>query len=165
MAEVDTSKAEHRTLRFTGFGDLRRELDAIETAHRAGTLRTTGNWTAGQVFGHVGSWMSYPYEGYPDSVGHPPWIVRTIVRIFMRNRFFNGVMPAGVKIPGVQGGTVGQEPVSFEEGMDRLRQSIDRMERQPPTTKNPLFGELSTADWMNLNLRHAELHLGFLQVR
>jgi hypothetical protein len=72
-------------------------------------------------------------------------------------------MPSGVRIPGVKGGTFGIDEVPCEEGASRLRRAIDRLERdQSPPHPSPVFGPMSHDEWIRLNLRHAELHLGFL---
>lgn len=164
-AAIDTAKvADRRTLRFADFAAVRAELDRLEGAQAAGRLRSVGNWTAGQIFAHLAAWMSYPYEGYPARVANPPWIVRFVVG-FRRRRFLEGGMPAGVHIPTVPGGTLGQDALTFEDGLARLRRALDRMERVAPTAKNPLFGAMTHEEWMGLNLRHCELHLGFLVER
>ena len=37
-----------------------------------------------------------------------------------------------------------------------------RLRRSAPKDPNPLFGRLTHEQWVQLNLRHAELHLGNL---
>jgi hypothetical protein len=48
-----------------------------------------------------------------------------------------------------------------EEGLRRYRAAMDRLRRTPPMTVNPVFGPLTHEQWKQLNLRHAEPHLGF----
>jgi hypothetical protein len=43
----------------------------------------------------------------------------------------------------------------------RLRKVMERMKVEEPTAPNSIFGKLSHDESMALNLRHAELHLGF----
>jgi hypothetical protein len=48
--------------------------------------------------------------------------------------------------------------------MNELRRGIERLRGdQPPEYHSPAFGEMSLDDRIELNLRHAELHLGFLR--
>lgn len=156
---VNTGKStDRRKLRFASVADLRSEVDRIATAERAGTLRRSGNWTTGQVFGHVATWIDFLWTPNPLK---PPWIVRWIVRR-RKDKYFNEGLPAGVRIPRVEGGTLGTAPLSLDEGLNRLRAAIDRLDREAPTQPSPVFGPLTHEEGIKLNLRHAELHLSFL---
>lgn len=158
---VDTSKVlDRRTLAFTKLDEVLADAEQLAEAERAGTLRCSGNWTVGQTFGHLATWIDFAYDGYPKQV-NPPWFIRMIIRL-RRNSFLVGPMPVGVRIPRVPGGTMGTEVLPREVGLSRLRAALARLKAAPPEKPNPLFGPLSHADWIALNLRHAELHLSFL---
>lgn len=157
-ATVDTGKVKRRVVRFHSVADLRADLGRIEAAQRAGTLRTLGNWTPGQIVGHLATWAQFSFDGNPL---RPPWIIRFIVGR-RKNRYLDGGLPAGVKIPRVPGGTLGMEDAPFDEAMARYRRVMDRLEREAPTRPNVIFGRLTHEEWIKLHLRHAELHLGFL---
>lgn len=165
MSTIDTGKSQdRRTLRFANFAEVLRDLDALRAAIAGGTLRTTGNWNAAQVFNHLAAFMEYPFSGYPPELAAPPWFVRFVMK-FMRRKMCFGQMPAGVKIPGVRGGTVGFEDSPVDAAEARLRSAIARLEREAPTRPSPLFGPMSHEEWKGLNLRHCELHLSFLHAR
>ena len=156
---VDTAKVQdHRKLHFNTIDDVRGEIDRLVAAERAGKLRRSGNWTAGQVFGHLATWINYGYEGFPMRV---PWFIRLILRWKVRSHIKDG-MPTGVRIPNVAGGTYGTEPLETEEGAQRLRAALKRLSTEPFKYDSPAFGKLPEADRIALNLRHAELHMGFL---
>jgi hypothetical protein len=156
---VDTGKCtDRRKLRFETPDQMWKDIDAIVASERAGTLRRTGNWTVGQVFGHLATFINFPYDGYPS---RPPFIVKLILGM-MKKKFIHGELPAGKSIPGVEGGTWGIEPISADEGLSKLRAAWDRLQAKPPSVPNPIFGPLSHEEWIQLHLRHAELHLSFL---
>ncbi len=158
---VTSAMPNRRQLRFHKLGDLAAELARIEQAEQAGELSAVGNWTPGQILGHVAAWIHYGWDGFP--VQAPPWFVRWYLRWQLPKMLDKG-MPSGVRIPGVEGGTTGIEPVEFGEGMSELRRGIERLEGgDPPTHHSPAFGEMSLEDRIQLNLRHAELHLSFLR--
>lgn len=157
---VNTKTSEHRTLRFHSIDDALAEADRIAAADRAGSLRTSGNWTAGQVFGHIATWMEYPYDGYPSTV-RPPWFVKLILRM-MKTKFLRGPLPRGARIPKFPEGTLGTEPLSTDEGLTRLTRALHRLKAAPPHHPNPIFGVLTHDEWIAGNLRHAELHMGYL---
>lgn len=159
---INTRKAGRRALRFETIDDVLAEIDRIEAADRAGTLRTTGNWTVGQTFGHLAAWINYGYEGFPAGA-HPPWFVRVILRRFVMPRALRRGVSPGMRIPRVDGGTFGIEPLSTEEGARRLREALARLKnREPVRYHSPAFGPMDDEQRIAFQLRHAELHLGFL---
>lgn len=159
MSMVDTGKVQdYRKLRFGSLADLRQEIDALVAAEQAGTLRRTGNWTLGQIFGHLATWINFGYEGYPMKV---PWFVRFLVQRQFRKYVKSG-LPRGFRMPKVEAGTFGTEALSTQEGARRLRAALDRLEREPAMYDSPAFGKISEADRIQLTLRHAELHLGYV---
>jgi hypothetical protein len=158
---VDTAVAPHRKLRFHSIEDALAEVDRILAAEQSGKLSTTGNWTPGQAMGHVAAWINYSYEGYP--LGPPPWFVRFILKRMVKKYMRKG-MPTGRRIPGVDNGTYGVEPMSTVEGAEKLKKALKRLASDEPARfDSPAFGSMPHADRIQLNLRHAELHLGFLR--
>lgn len=162
MRLIDTSKVtDRRPLRFSTPEDLGRDIDRIAAADRSGKLRRTGNWSPGQIFGHLAAWTSFPYDGYPPTL-RPPWFVKMILK-GRKNKYINQGLPGGVRIPKIQGGALATEPFSLDEGLGRLRKAWDPLRTSPPHVPNVIFGPLSHKEWTQLNLRHAELHLSFLR--
>lgn len=147
-----------RTLALRTLEDLERELDAIERAGRAGTLRAHGNWSPGKVLGHLASWTDYAYDGYPSL---PPAWARPIFRLMRGVVLRDRPMRPGLRIPGAPEGTHGVEEMDVEEGLLRLRTAIERLRIKIPD-RHPLFGVLTRDEWERLHLNHAALHLGFL---
>ena len=157
---IDTSKVkDRRAVRYATIQELLTDIDRIVASEKAGTLRRAGNWTAGQAFGHLATWINYAWEGYPI---RPPWFVRLFIRLKKKSYLRDG-MPAGVRIPGVEGGTKGTETLSLDEGTARLRKALQRLESgEPATFDSPAWGKSSHAEQVQITLRHAELHLSFL---
>jgi hypothetical protein len=157
---IDTGKVEdRRRLRYKSIDELLADIERIEFADRAGKLRRTGNWTAGQAFGHLATWICYGWEGYPIK---PPWFIALLIRR-KKAKYLGDGMPAGVRIPRVPGGTTGVEPLSTQEGASRLRQALERLKNgEPCPHDSPAFGPMPYDERVQLNLRHAELHLSFL---
>ena len=159
MGLVDTGKvSESRKLRFESIDEVLAEVDRLAEAERAGRLRRLGNWTLGQVLGHLAAWAEYSYTGTPLKV---PFFIKWILRLRKR-KFLYGTMRAGVKIPGVNGGTLATQPMSLDEALGRMRRVMERLKSEAPTAPNSIFGPLTHEEWIAINLRHAELHLGFL---
>jgi Protein of unknown function (DUF1569) len=159
---VDTAKStEYRKLRFESIDDLLKELDAIDAAAYAGRLQTTGNWTAGQILSHLAAWIEYGYIGFP--IAAPPWIFRMILKMLSK-RYLKSGFPRGVRIPGTTNGTTGQDDAPYDEASQRYRTAFLRLKNgEQCKFDSPAFGAMSHEDRIRLNLRHAELHLGYLK--
>jgi hypothetical protein len=145
-------------LRFESIDQVMAEVDRLVEAERAGRLRRLGNWTLGQTLGHLGIWTEYCFTGTPLKV---PFFIKWILRLRKRH-FFYEPMRAGLRFPGVSGGTLATEPMPLEEGLARLRRAMERLESEAPTSPDPIFGPLRHDERIAITLRHAELHLGFL---
>ncbi len=160
-AQVPSGTNGWREIRFDSIDDAVAEIERVAMADRDGRLKRCGNWTAGQIFGHLSSWIDYAFDGYPSEM-KPPWIIRFILK-FQKHKFIKGPMPRGVKIPRVPGGTYATEAISTEDGRSRVVNSFERLRREKPARASPIFGEMTHEEWAQLNLRHAELHLGFVR--
>src|SRR5688572_9721228 len=125
---IDTRHAARRSLAFTSIDEILKDVDRIVAAERAGSLRRTGNWTVGQVLGHLAAWINYSWDGYPPQAT-PPWLIRVIARR-LKNRFISRPMGAGMKLGRIPGGTLGTEPLSTEEGARRYHEALARLKRR-----------------------------------
>jgi uncharacterized protein DUF1569 len=155
---VNTAKvAGRRMLRFETMGQMLAEVDGLIAAERAGKLRRLGNWTLGQALGHLGVWAEYSYTGAPVK---PPLWVKWLVRL-RKQAFLYGPMRAGIRISGIPGGTLAIDEMPLEEALPRFQRIMNRIHSEAPTAPNLIFGPLTHDEWIALQLRHAELHLGF----
>jgi len=157
---IDTSKSNFRKLRFANVSDLYAELDRIEAAHSSGSLTTTGNWTPGQILAHLSAWIEYGYDGFPLKA--PPFFVRWMLKFMLKGMLKKGEMKSGVSIPGVEGGTLGQEEMETGAALERYRSILSRMQSEPAIHNSPAFGKVTDEVRIKMNLLHAQLHLGFL---
>jgi hypothetical protein len=150
---------ERRTLRFETIDEALADAEAMSAAAREGRLRQLGNWTLGQILGHLATWVGYAYDGVPVT---PPLLIRWIMRP-MKKRFLYKGMPAGVRIPRTPGGTFGIDVLPLDAGLERYRQAYARLKAEAPQRRHPIFGELTHEEWIAGQLRHAELHLSFVR--
>jgi hypothetical protein len=156
---VNTGRvAGRRAVRFETIDQALAEVDRLTEAERAGRLKQLGNWTLGQILGHLAVWAEFSYTGSPLK---PPFFIRWMLRL-RKSAYLKNGLPAGVRIPGVEGGTLATEPMPSDDGQARLRRVLERLKLESPILPNAAFGPLTHAEWIALNLRHAELHLGFL---
>jgi hypothetical protein len=78
-----------------------------------------------------------------------------------QRRFLYEPMRPGARIPGIKGGTLATDPCGLREALPRIRRAFERLESEAPTTPHPALGPLNHEDWVAINVRRAELHLGF----
>jgi hypothetical protein len=155
----ETSALQRRKLRFETVDDALAEAERLAAAEREGCLGRAGNWSLGRTLGHLATWANFAFDGYPPEVC-APLPVRVILKL-VRNRIIEQGMTPGVKVGRVPGGTVGTDELTPDEGLRRFRTAMERLRASAPTGVNPVFGRLTHEQWIKLNLRHAELHLGY----
>lgn len=158
---VDVRTCEFRTLRFGSLDEMLAEADRLVAAEHAGTLRQCGNWSLGKAIGHVAGWMEFPLDGYPPEA-RPPWFVKLLLK-GKKSKLVVGPMPRGVRIPGMKDGTLCTAEMSAPDATAKLRRAAKRLKTTAPTRPNPVFGPMSHEEWIAINLRHAELHLGYFR--
>lgn len=158
---IDTRTVALRVLKLDSPALVRAELERLELAAQRGALHARGNWTAGTIFNHLAWWVEAIDR--PELIPRAPWIVRMLGPL-MKGRITRGPLPKGFKIPGTATGTRGDEPTELAAGLARYRGALTRLERADFPARHPLFGAMRTQDWVNLHMRHAEHHLGYLEV-
>lgn len=165
MSAVNTKKAERRELKFNCTDCLKRELENVEAAHRAGTLGTTGNWTPAQCFEHCARTWAAAIDGFPETF-KPPAPVKLMAKLLFKKKAISGqTAPAGIKPPKAVTDALEVGPeADFDESLAHLRSQIARTDNGERFTKpSPLFGQLSHDEWLKLQLGHCQSHLGFLK--
>ncbi len=159
---VNTRRCRRRLVSYATFEDLRRELDAIEAAHAKGALVALGNHTPGAILAHVALGMRSSFEGFPTRA--PLWI--RVLGPLVKHRVLSRPFVPGFKLSRNVDAKVWDSSVTFEDGMMQLRKQLERVSAPGarPTAPHPFFGPLTPDEWRAYQLRHAELHLSFLQV-
>ena len=151
-----------RPVKATCLGCIAGELDRLEAAHAAGTLRAHGGWTAGQVLWHVGEFMTYSLDGFPF---RPPLPIRVVGRLMKGMMLGPRPMPKGIRLnrPGLDA-LIPPADVSFAEGLAHLREPVRRVQEggEQFTIPSPLIGPLTHAEWVKLHAKHFAHHASFL---
>ncbi len=152
---VNTSKvAGRREVAYESLDDVL--MDAEKLVANSNT-RMLGNWTLGQMLAHLAASLHLSIDG---SDHRPPWYIR-LVGPFLK-RIVLRKMSAGFQLPKpVADKVIPSEPVTPHEGLRRLQEAVKRF--RADTTRKPhnVFGKMTGAQWHQLHLRHAELHMSF----
>ncbi len=161
---VDPRRAPRRELRLGSLAELRAELARIEAGAAAGTLVTTGNWTPGENVAHVGQFMGFSLDGFPE---RGPWWLRAVGAavkpIVLRSLQRGGTVKPGIRL---NKGAAFLEPragTGLDEAVAMTRGILDRVEGgERFTHPSPLLGRLTHEQWSMMHCSHASMHWSFL---
>ena len=152
---VNTAKVKgRRELHFTKLADIQADAERLAS----GPVRQLGNWSLGYALAHIAGTMKIALDGATFRV---PFFIRWFAPLLKKGMLRNPMKP-GFQLPKKAAEElmpIGQ--VTTQEGLDRLRTAIDRMNREPQRHPSPVFGQMTHEEWDQLHLRHAELHLSF----
>jgi hypothetical protein len=152
---VNTAKVEgRRKLDYASYDELLADADRM----KSGAVKVLGNWSPGQIFRHLATAYNSSIDGFEFVF---PWYMRLMVKPF-KNRLLRGSMPTGFKIPADGTKSLVPAPATTEAGLSELHAAVGRLKRETRRASNPLFGNLSNAEWDQLHLKHASMHMGFL---
>ena len=156
---VNTKKAAHREQTFNSLDDLQAELDRIREAHERGALRTTGNWSIGQILQHLATAWKMGLDGVDFKA---PLLLRAVC-MPLRNRLAHKPTPRGIRLRGKSKSLEPQAEVAFENGWADLERTLARVRHGERLDKpSALFGRMSHEQWMAMDLNHSAMHLGFV---
>jgi len=148
-------KATRRNLRFSSLDDILADAQALFDAG----IQTHGNWTAGQIIGHIALAMHGSVHGFPFTAPLPLRIIGRVVRNFPLNKG----LPSGIKIPNKAfKAAVPPQDQPLEDALKKLTVAVKNAKEQQMNIRHPVFGKLSQAQWVQFHCRHAELHFSFL---
>jgi len=153
---VNTGKITgRRTLRFESFDDVMAEAERVTRQ----PMRPLGNWSAGEILDHLARSIQ---ESFAGSAPPAPWFARTFIAPFLKKSMIAKGLPAGFRLPKGMEAFQPRPQIAADSALEDLRTATARLLKESPTKPHAFFGGLTHAEWLNLHLRHAELHLSFL---
>ena len=144
-----------RTLRFECFDDVMAEAERVTCQ----PMRSLGNWSVGEILDHLARSVQ---ESFAGSASPAPWFARTLIAPFLKRSMLTKGLPAGFQLPPTMSAFQPRPLIAAEAALEDLRAATARLMTESPVKPHAFFGRLTHAEWTNLHLRHAELHLGFL---
>jgi len=163
-ARIDTTKVTNRRqVHFASFDELLADAERLVQLDAQGKVHPLGNLTLGQALGHLALWMQASIDGIPDDL-RPPAVVKLLGRIFKGVILNKGLRP-GFKLPtDAASKLIPPAGITPADGFNQLSTACARLRRESKRVPSPLLGNLNVDEWDKLHLRHAELHLSFMQV-
>lgn len=154
---VNTKRVtQRREVHYDSYDDFLADAERLASSN----VQTVGNWTLGQIFGHLAQTLNSSIDGTDMKF---PWLVKKIVPLFInKEKMLNETLSPGFKIPKKGEAQFSPDPsVSTEEGLASLRAAIERCQTETSRVEHPAFGKLTLEEWNKANLRHGELHMSF----
>ena len=143
-----------RHLSFRSLDEVVADADKLVTSPNT---RVLGNWPLGQLLSHLTMAINQSIDGFDHQA---PWFIRLLAPLF-KKRFLTKTMSAGFNLPqAVEAGFF--PPVSSrQQALQDMRKAVARLQSEKMTAKHPVLGKLTHDEWLQLHLRHSELHLSF----
>jgi hypothetical protein len=149
------AQTQRRSIEFTTLDEVRADIEALA----AGSYVTVGNWSFAQILDHLGSSLIASIDGFPFKAS---WFVRWFVAPMIKNSILTNQMKPGFKLPKKFSSYLPSEECTMDEALPKVLAAIKRFDDEIPVADHPFFGKMASEEWMNLHVRHAELHMSFV---
>ena len=153
-----------RVVAFASIDELLADVEAIIEAQQSGRLHATGGWTPAQICEHLAKMVEFSYDGFPFRASWPVRIASHLAKWIAWKRFVDWSLQPGYKLPARFQALVPDARAEFSASVARLRLALERIRRREPMLQpSPFEGRITHEQWVYAHLRHAELHLSFLE--
>ncbi len=150
---IKTGKVQgRRTLRYQSLDELWGDAQRLAENNAP----TMGNWSQGQIYEHLARAFNISIDGVKPF----PAPMRLILNLVFKKRFLNKGLPAGFPAPA---DFVADDTTSTQSGLESLRLAIQRQNHVTERAPHPGFGTFTAIEWEQFHLRHAEMHMSFIQ--
>jgi hypothetical protein len=146
----------HRSITFQSLDDVAKEIDRLAS----GPVTVTGKHDFPSIVRHLAI-TNFSMSGklVPPKL---PWYMRLIMPL-LKSSILNGPVTPGFNLPAkAQAFLWPPNPIILEDAVSMYRDSMAYYKQHGPLPVHPIFGRATRAQIDNLNLRHAAMHLGFV---
>lgn len=138
------------------FESLQDVLADVERLVASPSTRTLGNWSLGELLNHLTMTMNNSIDGFQVKA---PFFVRMIAPFFKKSAL-KKITP-GIKLPKSAETKALPPSSSLYESLQEFRKAVQRTMMETMEAAHPAFGRMTHDEWMQLHLRHSEMHLSF----
>ena len=143
-----------RELQFGSLDDIVSDVEKLVTS--PGT-KTLGNWPLGQLITHLSSTIDSSIDGFSAKA---PFIIR-LIGPFLKKGMLNRKMSPGIKLPKKAEADAFPNVTDPREAFTQLKSAVQRTQNEQMLAPHPAFGNMTNEEWVQLHLRHSEMHLSF----
>jgi hypothetical protein len=150
-----TATATRRRVRYHSIDEVVADAERAVSANAT----TTGNWSLGQILEHLAIAHDKMIDGFGFST---PWPVRTIGRLVFKKRILTKGLTPGFKLSSKAAAVLVPGETDAEAALQHLRQSVERLKTEQQRSPHPFLGPMNPQESTQMCLRHAELHMSFV---
>lgn len=143
-----------RVLTFNTLEDIVQDAERLAAGPN---VRTLGNWSLSHLVEHLAKTIDNSIDGFESKA---PWIVRMIGPLIKGGMLRNRMKP-GINLPPAAVAVAFPDADSVSSAVDHLRRAVGRTQHERMQAPHPAFGRMNHEEWIQLHLRHSELHLSF----
>jgi hypothetical protein len=147
----------HRKIVFQSLDEVAREIKTLAS----GPVKTTGKHDFPSIVRHLA--LSNDMMAGKIIPPKPPLIFRLLLPL-IRSSILNGPVKPGFNLPKKANDFFWpSNPISLEDSVRMYDESVAYYKKHGPLSIHPVFGPASKEQVDSLNLKHAAMHLGFVQ--
>lgn len=143
-----------RELTFSSLDDIVADAEKLVSSPHTQTL---GNWPLDRLLAHLAMMMNGSIDGFSFKA---PWFIRGVL-FFIKGQFLNSRWTPGITLPPGNEAEVFPPASSPQDALEMIRTAVQRTKTEKMSAPHPAFGTLTHEQWVQIHLRHAELHLSF----
>lgn len=147
-----------RDLTFHSLDDV---LEDVEQFAALSTVRTLGNWSFDRLLAHLAMTFRGSIDGFQTQA--PFWI--RLIAPFFKKRVISSPLRPGIRLPKSAEADAYPAAGSLQSALDDFRCSVQRAKSERMDKPHPAFGRMTHNEWLQLHLRHCEMHLSFVVAR
>jgi len=148
-------QTQRRSIAFSTLEEVRADIEELA----GGSYVTVGKWSFAQILDHLASSLNASIDGFPFKAS---FFVRWFVAPMIKNSILTKQMKPGFALPKKFSSYLPSDECTMDEALPKVLAAIKRFESELPLADHPFFGKMASEEWMNLHIRHAELHLSFV---
>ena len=138
------------------FASLQAVLADVEVLVASSSTRTLGNWSLAELLNHLTMTMNNSLDGFQVTA---PFYIRMIAPFFKKSAL-KKITP-GIRLPKSAETSAFPPSRSLDESLQEFRKAIQRTTQETMEAAHPAFGRMTHDEWIQLHLRHSEMHLSF----
>ena len=154
---MSVSEMNRRELKFGDMDEIVAEVEQLA----AGEVTTSGQHTFTEIVEHLA--LTHDMTTGKLQGPKPPWFIKLLMP-FMKGSILNDKpLKPGFKLPPkAEAFFWPKKEQSLDDAIQHLKESVENYKKNGPLEKHPMFGKITKEQNLQMNLRHAALHLGFV---
>lgn len=153
---INTKKIQgRRKVQYANYDDLLADAEKLA----AGSYRTLGNWSFGQILNHLAIAIDIMIDG-PAPFRFPAplqWVAKKL----MLKKMMTEPMKPGFKLPKKASALLPDE-MPIDEAIARFRTAVARTKTETKRAEHGGFGTIERQEWDEFQLRHCEMHMSLV---